>query len=270
MKKDNIIGKIAGINTKAIKYSCEKELEEYIIGIKRLGLENFNRLYLEEHRNISRETINYMEKKLGLVISLDEDTKITQIPLVVNNIYSVLKEELDNKEVLVISKNKETSKKVIKEIAKVNKFITTLGCNAEDSEEVYQYVLEETGLSLFTSSNIDKILGRYSIIINMTDDFKIESSKIKKNAIIFKLNKENDLNYEKSNNSGLYNIKHFGFDLKELGVTSNKWLNPIVDLELYSLINGESCGKIKYLYIENNWYNIKEYVNSFLRLKGKL
>lgn len=270
MKEDNIIGKIAGVNNKAINYSCEKELGEYIIGIKGLGLENFNRLYLEEHRDISREAIDYMEKELGLKISLNEETKITQIPLVIKDIYGVLKEELDDKEILVICRNKETSKGLIKEIAKVNKFITSLGCDPEDSEEIYEYVLEETGLSLFTSSNIDKILGRYSIIINMTDDFKMGSSRIKKNAIIFKLNKENDENHKKKNKSGPYEIKDFGFDLKDLQVTRNKWLDPIVDLNLYALINEAACGKIKYLYIENNWYSIKEYVNSFLRLKGKL
>ena len=269
-KDDNVIGKIAGVNTKPVDYSCEKELEDYILGIKRLGLEGFNRLYLEEHRNIPKESITYMEKKLALKIALSEEDKINYIPLVIKKVYNLLGEELDNKEFLVISENKEISKLTIKRISKISQFITMLGCDPEDSEEVYQYILEETGLSLFTSSNIDEILGRYSIIINLTDGFKMGSLKIKKNAIVFDLNKKTNLDQEKSNNSKKYKIEDFGFDLKDLGISSSEWLNTIVDLDLYSLINGRPSCDIKYLYIEDNWYSIKDYVNSFIRLKGKL
>lgn len=255
---------------KAIDYSCQEELEKYIKGIKGLDLERFNRLYLEEHRHIPKETIEYMEKKLGMKILSNEEVKINHIPLVIKNIYNLLYEDSNNKEVLFICRNKEISKKAIKEITRVSKFITMLGSNLEESEEVYQYILEETGLSLFTSTNIDEILGRYSVIINFDEDFKLESSKIKKNAIVFDLNKKSNLEDEKNKNSRLYKIKDFGFDLKELGISSNEWLSPRVDLELYDLINGERPGQVKYLYIENNWYSIKDYINSFIKLKGKL
>lgn len=203
-------------------------------------------------------------------IASSEEIKITHIPLVIKSIYSLLYEDPNNKEVLFICRNKEVSKKAIKEITRVSKFITMLGCNLDDSEEVYQYVLEETGLSLFTSTNIDEILGRYSIIINLDEDFKLESSKIKKNAIVFDLNRKSNLQHEKNNNSRIYKIKDFGFDLNELKINNNEWLSPRVDMELYNLINGERPGKVKYLYIENNWYSIKDYLNSFVKLKGKL
>lgn len=240
------------------------------MGLKGLGLEKFNRLYLEEHRHIPKETIEYMEKELGIKILSNREVKIIHIPLVIKNIYDLLYEDLNNKEVLFICRNKEISKKSIKEITRVSKFITMLGSNREDSEEVYQYILEETGLSLFTSTNIDEILGRYSVIINLDEDFKLESSKIKKNAIVFDLNRKSNLTDEKNNNSRIYKIRDFGFDLKELRISSNEWLSSKVDMELYDLINGERSGKVKYLYIENNWYSIKEYINSFIKLKGKL
>ena len=270
IRDDNIIGKVAGINMKPISYSCEKELEEYIIAIKKLELEDFTGLYLEESEKLSKEAISYMEDRIGLKITPNEDVKIIQIPLIIQNIYSVLNESLDSKEVLVISKDKETSKKIIREVAKISKFITTLGCNKEDSEEIYEYVLEETGLSLFNSSNIDKILGKYSIIINDADDFNIESSKIKKNAIIIDFNKKNYLDHEKNKKSKLYRVKNLGFDLKDFGISSNKWLDSKVDIELYDLINKGIAGKVKYLYVENDWYSIKEYVDSFIKLKGRL
>ena len=270
IKDDNIIGKVAGVNFKPISYSCEKELDEYIIGIKKLDLESFTGLYLEEGKNLPKEIISYMEDEIGLKITPNEDTKITLIPILIQKIYNVLKESLESKEVLVISKDKETSKKVIKEVAKISKFITTWGCNVDDSEEIYEYVLEDTGLSLFNSSNIDKILGRYSIIVNCADDFKIECSKIKKNTIIIDFNNKNYPGHEKNDRSRLYEISDLGFDLKELGLNNNKWFNSKLDMALYDLINGSVPEKLRYVYVENEWYNINEYANSFIKLKGKL
>ena len=270
IKDDNIIGKIAGLNMKPISFSCEKELEEYIIGIKKLEVEDFTGLYLEEGRNLSKDVKNYIGNEVGLKIISNEETKSTLIPLVIQKIYNVLNERLENKEILVISNNKEYAKKVIREVAKISKFITTFGCNMKESEEIYEYVLEETGLSLFNSSNIDKILGKYSIIINDADDLKLKSSKIKKNTIIIDFNRDNCFDHEKNNGSRLYQIRDLGFDLKDLGIHSNKWLHSKVDMELYDLINEGALGKVKYLYVENSWYSIKDYTNYFLKVRGKL
>lgn len=255
---------------KSIDFNCKKEIKEYVIGIKKLGIENFDGLYMEDSRYISKEVINYMEDEIGLKILSNKYSKVPYIPLVIKAIYNILNENLKSKEVLVISKNKEASKKIIKEIAKITQFITNSGCNLDDSEDVYEYILKETGLSLFTSPNVDKILGKYSIIVNLNDDFKLESMNINRNTIIFDLNREEYLECEKNINSRLYKIKDFGFDLEDLGVSKNKWLTSIVNMQLHDLIIGEIPVNVKYLYLGEDWYSIKNYVNSFIKLKGKL
>ena len=267
VKDNDIIGKVAGVNLKPIRFDYEKELKEYIIGIKKLNLEGFTKLYLEEWRGLPKETISYMESEIGLKIDPDEYAKIPYIPLVIESIFNILDEDLENKEILVMSKEKEISKRIIKELSKITKFITFWGCNMEDSEEIYEYILEETGLSLFNSSNIDKILGKYSIIVNDIDDFKLEPSKIKKNTIIINFNRK-DQEYNK--NFKLYGIGNFGFDLNDLGFSNNKWLESKLDIELYNFINEDNLGEVKYLYVESNWYSLREYTNLFIKLKGKL
>lgn len=270
IRKDDIIGKVAGVNIKPIEFSCEKELGEYIMGIKKIGMKDLSGMYLEEAEYIPKEAIKHIEGKLGMKISQDKNIKINHIPLVIKKIYNLLDDDLQGKEVLVISKDKETTKKVVKGISKDIKFITTLGCNPEENEEIYEYILEETGLSLFHSSDIDKILGRYSIIINLADDFKLETSKIKRNAIVFDFSHGNIFKPKENNNNAFQSITDFGFDLQDLYLDKNKWLDDKVNSELYGILNGNLPGEIRYVCLENNYYSIKAYINSFIKIRGKL
>lgn len=269
VRKDDIIGKVVGINLKPIDYSCEKSLEEYIIGIKRLGIEDINSLYLEEMEYVPRTVIKYMEDSLGLKISRNQDIKIFHIPLVIKKIYNLLEYDLQDKEILIISEDKEISKTIIREIAKDIKFITNLGCSLTDSEEIYEYILEETGLSLFHSSDISKIWGRYSIVINLSEDFKLEVSKIKRNAIIFDFGSRKNLDSNRKDNL-LHSIKDFGFKLEDININRNKWLGDWIRSDLYGALDGILPGEIKILYLEKDYYHIEDYVNSFIKLKGML
>lgn len=270
IQEDNIIGRIAGVNIKPIEFNNEKELEEYIIGIRDVRTENCTSLYIEEYKDITDKAINYIENSLNMKIYKGDSTRIIQIPIVIKEIYKLLGENLQEKEVLVLCKDKEISKKIIKEISKDIRFITCIGCNKEDEEEIYEHILEETGLSLFYSSNIGKILENYSIIINLMDDFNLNTSRIKRNCIIFDYSNRYSLKNKESKLNISNRIEDFVFNLKSIGIKETKWIDNKAHSDLYESLNQSDNQKISYLYSGNDYYTVENYVNTFIKVRGKL
>lgn len=269
VQKGDIIGRIAGVNIKSVDFNCKKSLEKYIMEIRKLGIENFHNIYLEEINYIPKEALEYMEEGLNLRICKNAYTNIAYIPMVIKEIYANLNENLQDKEVLIISRDKEIAKKTIKLISKDLKFITNIGCSIEDNEEIYNYIFEETGLSLFNSSDINRIIGRYSILINFTEDFRLETSKVRRNAIVFDFSFMNRSNFKDSNNI-IHSINDFGFKVEDLPIHKNKWIDDKVNSTLYESLNGRISGNVEFLYLGNEIYSIEDYVKFFIKLKGDI
>jgi hypothetical protein len=267
IKNESLIGKIAGINIKPIEFNDEKELEKYIIGIRNIKTENCTNLYIEDHKYISDEILEYIENTLDMNISKGISTKIFHVPLIIKKIYTLLREDLGEKEVLILSEDKEILKKIIKGVSKDLKLITAIGYDNKYENEIYEYILEETGLSLFCSSNINKILGNYSIIINLMKDFNLDIEKIKRNCLIFDFSRESLAKKEarKSNKIG-----DFVFQLEDTDINKMKWIEKDVHSDLYESLNGNCEKDISYLSCENDYYTIGEYVNLFMKHRGKL
>lgn len=267
VKKESVIGKVAGINLKPIELNDEKELERYIMGIRNIKTEDCTKLYIEDHQYIPYEILEYIENALDMKISKGNATKIDQIPLIIRKIYKLLEEDLVEKEVLILSKDKEILKKMIKGISKDLKLITAMGYDNKYENEIYEYILEETGLSLFYSSNINKILGNYSIIINLMNDFNLDVSKIKRNCIIFNFSERSVVENEVRK---FNKIDDLIFQLKDTDVNETKWIAKDLYSDLYESLAGNSKHKVSYLSCGNNCYTIEEYVNLFIKHRGKL
>ena len=263
--ESDIIGKIVGINLKPIDFDDESQLQEFLNAIIKLKSENSTRLFIEGHENLSKEKINNIEQFTNMKIPDGENTKIINLPFVMKDICKTIKENLEEKEILVICDNKEKTKRIIKEISKDVKFVTAIGCE-EDNDEIYEYILEETGLSLFYPSNIKRILENYSIIINLIDDVELDFSKVRRNCIVFDFGKGNSLDNKKRPPF----IEDFGFNLADLGIKENKFIKSKILSSLSEALTGDKNKKIKYLYSDKNYYSIKDYVNLFIKLKGKL
>lgn len=191
-----------------------------------------------------------------------EDIKITNLPLVMKTICNLMKDSLDEKEILVICDKKERTKRIIKVISKDVRFITAIGCE-KDNDEIYEHILEETGLSLFFPSNIDRILENYSIIINLIDNLDLDFSKVKRNCIVFDFGQGNV--YKKTPPF----IKDFAFDLNDLGIKENILIKNKVFSNLAEALTNDKNKNVKYLYSERNFFSIKDYVNLFIKVKGK-
>jgi len=267
VKDESLMGKIAGINMKPIEFNDEKELDKYIIGIRNIKTENCTNLYIEDHRYIPDEILEYIENTLDMNISKGISIKISQIPLIIKKIYALLKEDLGEKEVLILSKDKEILKKIIKGVSKDLKLITAIGYDNKYENEIYEYILEKTGLSLFYSSNINKILGNYSIIINLINDFNLDISKVKRKCLIFDFSEKSLV---KNENGKSNNIEDFVFQLKDTDINETKWIEKDIHSDLYESLNGNCKNEISYLSCGNDYYTIEEYVNLFIKHRGKL
>ena len=267
---ENIIGIIAGINIKPIDFENNKDLEEYIMAIKSIKPEGYSNLYIEDYKHIPKNIIDYIEKSLNMKISNGQYIRISYIPLVITEIYKLLKDRIETKETLILCKDKEMTKEIIKIISKDIKFITISGCNEKDNQEIYEYILDETGLSLFQSSNIDKILDNYSVIINLIDNYKINSPKIKRNCIIFDYGEENYLIENRDRHNTVNRIEDFIFDIKDLQIDSNEWVDSGVHSDLYEVFNKNTKQSMPCIYSGGEYYSIRDYVSCFIKLKGKL
>lgn len=267
MIEENIIGKIVGINLKPFDPSYKTNLDIYLMGIKGVIDEGDTKLFIEGQENFDKITLDYIQEFTGMKIFDGENTKIKNLPLVLRELYALLKEDIQEKEVLIVCDDKNKTKKIIEEIAKDLRFITTVGYGYENHEEIYEYILEKTGLSLFYTSNVNRILENYSIILNLMDNLSIDFSKARKNSIIF--------NFAASNSTGNTKrppfIRDFVFDLKGLNIDSNKWLDSKVSSSLLESLMEDKTQNAKYIHAGNNYYTIKDYISLYkIKIKGKL
>lgn len=262
---DNIIGKIAGINLKPIDINKESVFYEYIKAINKIRTEEYSRLFIEGVDNYNKEILVNLQEALNIKIMDGENTKISNLSFVIDNIYRFLKESSNEKEVLILCDNKEVTKKIIKTISKSVRFITISGCDKNSNEEIYEFILEEIGLSLFYPYDIQRILENYNIIINFLDNLALDFSKVKRNCIIFDFSKNRVIS-----NNRITAIEDFGFYIKDIGIKDSKWINNKISTTLYEFLMGCMNHKSKYVFVKNQYYSIKDYVNLYLKVKGRL
>lgn len=236
------------------------------MAIKKVKNEDDTKLFIEGQENFDRETLDYIREFTGMEIFDGENIKIKNLPLVLREVYTLLGEDIQEKEILIVCDDKDKAKKIVKKIAKDLKFITIIGYGQENHEEIYEYILEETGLSLFYTLNIDRILENYSIIINLMDNVDIDFTKVRRNCIVFNFSKGNF----SSNIKRPPFIEDFAFDLKDLGINSNEWLNSKSSSNLFESLIEIKTQNAKYIFAGNNYYSTKDYINLYMKIKGKL
>lgn len=266
IKKDDIIGRVAGINIKPIDFKNVSDLNHYIKAIEKIKTNDYERLYIEGQENLPKDKLDYIQKSLDIIIDDGEYIRLRYLPLVIKEIIYHMKSGMQEKEILIISDNKEKTKGIIKSIAADFRFITTTGCDNNDHEEIYKYILEETGLSLFYSSNVSRILENYSIIINLMDNIQLDYSRIKKNCIIFDF----AINSSLRNRKRPPVINDFIFDINELGISHTNWIDSRVRPGLFYSLCQDEKHKIQCLASGDDYFSIKDYVEYFINIKGRL
>ena len=267
--EDKIAGKIVGINLKDINFEIQKDINEYLKSIKNiidLDLDNvYDNLYIEGQEDMDDEVIRYIEEEVALNIDSGNSNRIEYLPEMIENIFKALKEDPYEKELLIIGEDLDIIKDVAIKMSDKFKFISIYGMDEDKNEDLYDSILESKGISIFSPTDLSKVIRSYSVIINLSDFVFNESNyrRAKKSAIIFDFCNKN---------KKLDTIHDFTYKIKNLkgeeGNYFDKGINSSL-CECFKATVGEDYIIPKNIISKGKVYRIQEYIELYLKSKGK-
>mgnify|MGYP000441968961 CR=1 FL=1 len=265
----NAVGKAVGIILK--DYDESDLVQEFILALEKLKNDRLQFLLIEDLHIFNKGQLELIEKSTNLKVVNGMNILVDFLPIVLDSIYRLLDKDLKSKEVLVIGNNEEVTKKVIESICKVVRFVTITGNFQKESvENIYQYILEKTGLSVFYSKNIDRILTNYSIIINLIDNCRLNNKKIRNGAIIFDFSFDKYLSRELRNNSRLTAIEDFMFKGDDVNFNNNGIIPELIPSHIYQYLIKRKLDDYYGVYANGHIYSTEDLVNLQIRNKGKV
>lgn len=256
---------VTGINVKAIDFDNNAQLDKYLEGIKEIITEEVSGIYIEGQEGLNGDILKYIEETINIKMFYGEDIKIKFLPIILKKTYRILKDNLEEKEILILDDNKERIKKTIKEISKYLGYISVIGLDRDQQDDLYDYILEETGISIFYPLNVDKIAGNYSIVVNFLDDVDYIFNKLRRNSLVFDFS---NIEHESINNRPPY-IQDFYFIFEGIEVEGRKIVNTKISSSLFEALSlGEYKGDIL-LYGDGKHYFLRNYIDNFVKIKGR-
>lgn len=224
--------------------------------------ENTNLLLIEELYLFRREELKLIENRTNLRVLDGMKVLINYLPLVLNKIYGRLEEDIKDKEILILGDDEELTKKVIESIYKNIGFVTISGqYKEEDIENIYEYILDKTGLSIFYSKNIDRILTNYSIIINLIDNYNINFNNVRGEVIIFDFSISKQFSKNIKQNSKLRIVEDFVFKGDNLDIRENDFVPFLIHSYIYEQLSNMKLEDFKGLYVNQEFCTVEDFAN---------
>lgn len=264
------IGIVGGIFLKKSNIYKEELIERLVMGIESIKLEDTHSLILEELYLFNKDDIEFIENRTGLQVIEGIDVIVAFVGRVLEDIYRILEDDLRNKEVLIIGNYGDLTQNIIKAICTKVRFVTLIGDYNNDIEDLIIEVLEKTGLSIFYSKSIEKILPNYSIIINLDENPDIDISKIRKQVIMFDLSTKGAMNKLMMNGKGPKAIEDFIFQLNQENIKENQWIEDLMPSYVYEYFYPTESAKLKKICVGGNLYNIEDFADYYVKDRGKL
>lgn len=163
-----------------------KEIAERIVNsINYLSLEDIEKIFLYRIDLLDSESIEYIQHKYNIKVCDGIDLKCKMIIYALKKLFKDKYNLFKEKEILIISDRTDVSRDMVFEIAKEFKYITVLGEDKEFIGELADDILNEIGLSIYTTIKHIRKLNKYSIIINLNNNLKLNVLDICDNSIIF-------------------------------------------------------------------------------------
>lgn len=194
---------------------------EYINGIVK-GVEKFKTsktktIVLDRLDPINLEDLDYIEEVTKLKVLDGKKVMIDFIPLVLKELSNLLKIELIDEEILVIGDDGHLTYDLVSQLSKEIRFLTVIGDDEKWIEDISKKTYDDTGLSIFYTENVNKILKNYSIIINLNEYMYIDIGKLRGKTIVFDLSFQKVL-ADKINkyNKNILVVEDFLFDSEDL------------------------------------------------------
>lgn len=261
IKDDNVIGQVYGINLKPLNYNDEEELEEYISKIKNCIDDEYLYLYIEESlpANVKKTIAN----ALSIMLSSGNDIRLYNIAHIVEALKSKWKSDTMKKEILIISNSKDETIEVIESISNGFSFISVLGLNDLDGEDVYEKILDDTGISVYFPKKENISLKKYGLIINTLDDNFINLKDIKNKAIIIDFSETKPFSA-----ANRYVIEDISIDIGEIGLIDNQWIGKEIRSDLFNCFNNKDYKSFSRIYKNKSLLTIDEFLNQGIKIKG--
>lgn len=267
---EKVIGRVLGINLKDIDLSIDSCLDEYINNILNLKTEEDKQLYIEGLEDIEANTLKEIETRTSMAIPTGEKNWFYNVPIILEQLLKLLNEKSFENEVLIICGDKVKTYELIKTIPENLSFISIVGKNEEVLEEIYEMILEDTGISLFQPSNIESTIRDYNVIINLSDEVIWDFKNIRRKAIIFDLSSTKLLSKTIENYKHNIIINSISISIKDTDILKSIWLGEDVSPIVFELLMGDECKEFNRIQWKNQDYSIKEFINKEIKIKGNI
>ena len=272
------VGRVVGINTKPLKDSDGNQCIKFVEAIKKVKKDSDSMLYIEDFDLYSLEFFAFIEERTELKFNTGDNIRTKNIPLILSEITKKLSKDMHQADTLIICNNRDRIIEIIKGLSAFINFFTVIGVEASIKDEVYNYVYECTGISIFQPNNMEKIIKNYSTIINTMDEIYFDIANIRNQAIIIDFSYNKPLRTLANSKKNCIYIEDINFKVKtpyhlnELGDISphyNEWINEYIEPELHEGLMEEE--KIfSQIYTNNDYLYLEDYVLNKTKIKGRI
>ena len=265
--KDNIIiGKVVGNNVKQINLLDTKELNSYIEGILKIKSEEDTNLYIEDFNKLPVDVLDILQERTGLIINSGNNIRMLNIPYIIKEVFKCLGRDHNSTDTLIISHSKDKLLDTIKLLSETINFFTVIGIDESLKEQVYNEVLDCTGISIFQPININKIIKNYGIIINYSDDIDLEKKDIRNQSVIIDFSKSKPLKSLETTKKDIIYIEDINFKFENNSDFISNYISPNL-LESFGE-NGEKG--FSQINTNNDFYFIKDFIKSQIKIRRRV
>jgi len=181
----NRIGKGIGVFLTYDGLNREEYVRMVIESLNKFKEENTRKILLDNLHIINSEDIYVIEKETNMEIIDGKKVLIRFLPYVLQKIAKELNINIRDEEILIIGEDGDLTRQLIQVLSREARFLTLVGEDENYIQDLVQEIYNATGLSIFYSKNIDRILTNYSIIINLKDNQYINLNNLKSKCLIF-------------------------------------------------------------------------------------
>lgn len=266
IKDNNIIGKVVGNNVKQVNLLDTKELNSYIEGILKIKSEEDTNLYIEDFNKFPVDILDILQERTGLIISSGNNIRMLNIPYIIKEVFRCLGRDHNSTDTLIISHSKDKLVETIKLLSDTINFFTVIGIDVSLKEQVYNEVLDCTGISIFQPNNIDKIIKNYGIIINYNDEIELEKKDIRNQSVIIDFSKSKPLKSLETTKKDIIYIEDINFKFENNSDFMSNHISPNL-LESFGEDGEKGFSQIN---TNNDFYFIGDFIKSHIKIKRRV
>lgn len=260
---EKIIGYIIGNNIKEIDFNDHKEVTNFVANIYKLNLKDVATIYIEGCDEFNWDTLNDIENKSGYEFSTGDRIKIQNIEKFLIKISKLLNRELCKNDLLIVCNHKDRLTEIIKILPKELNCIANIGVAEEN---LYEDILNETGVSIYEPYIIEKAIKNFHIIINYCEEALFDISKIRNQGVVLDFSKNKSLKETEKLNKNIIYIEDFNFITK----LESKFIDKYMSSRLYESIYDSEVGEFRQVYTQESYVYLDEYINMKIKRRGRL